>query len=186
MDFIIGIKSTMHPIPSDEMVSNVLNAVQSKSRFFNTVRWTSGEISFFKDFLFNIKEIKDDVANRSSGSSPWWIALKRRRALAKIKGALMIPNQILPNASIVVSMEEVDFIKSNYGYDLMNSSFVDKIMKEYFLIGFVIVDNSTQIAHFLFDGQEGFQSVTFGGLEQANKSGGGSDLKDVLKLVQRI
>jgi len=186
MDFLIGIKATMHPVASEEMVSNVLNSVKSKSRFFNTIRWTSGEISFFKDFLFNVKEIKNDVAERSAGSSAWWMALKRRRALSKMKSAMMLPNQILPNASIVMSMEEVEYIKSEYGYDLMNPLFTGKIMNTFFLLGFAVVDNSTQVAHFLFDGQIDFQSVSFTGLERDNKSGGGSDIKDVLKLVQRV
>jgi hypothetical protein len=186
MDFIIGIKTTMHPVSSDEMVSNLLTAVKSKSGFFNSIRWTSGEISFFKDFLFNVGEIKEDVSNRSAGASHWWIALKRRRALAKTKKAMMLPNHILPNASIVLSMEEVEFIKSQYGYDLMNPMFVSKIMDTYFLLGFAVVDNSTQIAHFLFDGHEGFQSVSFTGLERDAKGSGSTDLKDVLKLVQRI
>ena len=57
MDFIIGIKATMHPVSSEEIVTNLLNAVRNKGKFFNFIRWTSGEISFFKDFLFNIKEM---------------------------------------------------------------------------------------------------------------------------------
>lgn len=186
MDFLIGIKATMHPVTSEEVVTNMVNAVKAKNKFFNTIRWTSGEISFFKDFILNLTEIKNDVSNRSAGSSPWWIGLKRRRSLAKIKSAFHIPNQILPNATIVLSMEEVDYIKSQYGYDLTNVTFVDKIMQEYFLLGFVIVDNSSQIAHFLFDGHQDFQVVTFSGLERDNKSGGGVDFKDVMKLVQRI
>lgn len=186
MDFIIGVKTTMHPIASDEIVSNLLSGVKSKGKFFNTVRWTSGEIGFFKDFLFNIKDIKRDVSSRSAGASPWWIALKRRRALSKIKGAMMLPNQILPNASVVISMEEVEYIKSHFGYDLMVPGFVDKIMDQYFLLGFVIVDNSTQMVHFLFDGHQDFQTVTFNGLERDARGGGGVDFKDVLKLVQRV
>lgn len=186
MDFLIGIKTTMHPISSDEIVSNMISAVKTKNKFFNTIRWTSGEISFFKDFVFNLNEIKNDVSSRSAGASPWWISLKRRRSLAKLKSSFHLPNQILPNASIVISMEEVDYIKSQYGYDLMNASFVDKIMQQYFLLGFVIVDNSSQITHFLFDGNTDFQSVSFSGLERDAKSGGGVDFKDVMKLVQRI
>lgn len=186
MDFLVGIKATMHPVSSDEMVTNILHSVKSKGKFFNSIRWTSGEISFFKDFLFNIKDIKNDVSRRSAGASPWWIALKRRRSLAKLKGAMMLPNQILPNASIVLSMEEVNYIHTEFGYDLMNPMFVNKIMDTFFLLGFVIVDDSSQIAHFLFDGQQDYQSVTFNGLERDQKGGGGADLKDVLKLVQRI
>jgi len=183
LDFIIGVKATMHPINSDEMVTNIINGCKSNNKFFDFIRWTSGEISFFKDFVFNIKEIKDDVVNRSAGSSPWWITLKRRRALAKIKSAIMLPTQILPNASIVLSMEEVEYIKTNYGYDLMNPDFVDKVMQTYFLLGFVVVDNSTQIAHFMFDGKNNFESVTFNGLEKENSND--KTFKEMLKLVNR-
>ena len=183
LDFIIGVKATMHPIASDEMVTNVVNACRNNNKFFNFIRWTSGEISFFKDFLFNIKEIKDDVINRSAGASPWWITLKRRRALAKLKDALWMPNQILPNASIVISMEEVEYIKTEYGFDLLNPAFIDKIMNQYFLLAFVIVDNSAQIAHFMFDGQTSFQSVTFSALERENTNK--ADLRETLKLINR-
>lgn len=186
IDFIIGIKATLHPLSSDEIVSNMVDACRDNSKAFNLLRWTSGETDFFGDFLFNIKAIKTDVARRSGGSSHWWIALKRRRALAKVKNATFLPNQILPNAAIVLTMEEVEYIKATYGYDLMNTVFVDKIMKEFFLLSFVVVDNSSEVVHFMFDGQTAYQSISFSGLERENKSGGGSDIKEVLKLINRV
>lgn len=184
-DFIIGIKSTMHPVKSEEMIKNLVNGSKSDNKFFDFIRWTTGEINFFKDFLFNIKEIKDDVINRSSGSSPWWITLKRRKSLAAIRNALGMTKQILPNATIVISAEEAEYIKIHHGFDLMTEQFVDKLMKTFFLLGFVIVDNSTQIAHFLFDGQQSFQSITFKSLEREN-SNKANDFKEMLKLVNRI
>jgi hypothetical protein len=183
LDFMIGVKATMHPIKSDEMIINIVNACKNNNKFFDFLRWTSGEISFFKDFLFNINEIKDDVMNRSAGASNWWITLKRRKALSKIKNGFM-RNQILPNATLVISMEEVEYIKSEYGYDLMNTTFIDKIMQTYFLLGFVVVDNSTQIAHFMFDGQQNYQSVTFSGLEKENSSDE-KKFKEMLKVINR-
>lgn len=183
-DCIIGVKATMHPIDSNEMVTNLVNACKNNNKFFDFIRWTSGEISFFKDFLFDIGQIKDDVVDRSTGASPWWITLKRRKALSKIKDVLHLPSQILPNSSIVISMDEVQFIKSQYGFDLMNILFVNKIMQTYFLISFVIVDNSTQTVNFLYDGQTTFQTVTFTGLEREN-SNHANDFKEMLKLINR-
>ncbi|MMZ42238.1 hypothetical protein D1872_37580 [compost metagenome] len=182
-DFIIGIKSTMHPIASDEIVNNLLNGLRNRGAFFNFVRWTTGEISFFKDFLFNIRSIKDDVVNRSNGASPWWISLKRRKTLARTKFVFQTKKQILPNASIVISMEEAEAIRSQYGFNLMNPAIVSKVMDTYFLLSFVIVDNSAQIAHFMFDGLMDYQSISFGGLEKENSSK--SDLRDVMKIIDR-
>lgn len=185
LDFIIGIKATMHPIPSNEMVTNLLNAIRNKGTVFNFVRWTTGEISFFKDFLFNINEMKEDIVNRAENKmSSWWITLKRRKALSKIKDFLGGKGRLLPNATIVISMEEAEYIRSQFGYDLMDESLVKKIMDTYFLLGFVIVDNSSQIVHFLFDGITNYQSVTFSGLETGTRKD--NELKEILKLVQRI
>jgi hypothetical protein len=173
----------MHPVTSEEMVTNVVGACKNNSKIFNFIRWTTGEISFFKDFLLNMQEIKDDVFNRSSGSSAWWITLKRRRALAKIKNLTFTPGHLLPNATLVMSIDETEFIKSEYGFDLMDTSFADKVMKQYFLLSLVIVDNSSMIAHFLFDGQTSYQTYTFGALEKENT--GKTDIKEVMKIINR-
>ena len=182
---LIGIKAVLHPIKNDEMVNNLVAGCKSSNKFFNFVRWTSGETSFLKDFILNVSDIKNDVHNRSQGASHWWTTLKRRKNWAKNKHRLMVlaggGKRILPNATIVVTMEEVEFIKNNYGFDLMNISMVEKIMKEYFLLSFVVVDSSLEVAHFLFDGQMNFQSVSFNGLEKENNSK--NDFKEVMKLV---
>lgn len=186
VDFLLGIKSTMHPVSSDEMVANINSGLRNKGKIFNFIRWTTGETAFFKDFLFNIKEMKLDVSNQSAGQSKWWMALKRRKALAKVSNNLMLPKKLLPNATMVLSIEEVDHIKDTLGYDLLKESVVDRLMKEYFLLGFVVVDNASQIVHFLFDGQDYYQSVSFTGLEKSTHNKNDMDFKDVLRLVQRV
>lgn len=183
IDFAIGVKGMMHPIKSEDMITNLISSVKTNSKAFNFIRWSSGEISFFKDFLFNIQDTKNDIANKYSGmSSSWWIALKRRKAMYNINSIL--GKRIMPNSTIVVSADEVEYIKVNYGYDLSNSFFVNKIMESYFLLGFVIVDMSGQIAHFMFDGRSEFESVSFSGLEKEN-SNSERKFKDMLKVINR-
>lgn len=186
MDFIVGVKATMHIVKSDDMIENMVGVCTNDDGVFNFLRWTTGEISFFKDFLFNINNTKHDVYKASSGSSPWWLALKRRKSLSKITDAVpFTKKRILPNATIVMSADEVELIKSEYGYDLFNPIFVNKIMQSYFLLGFVIVDTSAQIAHFVYDGQNDFQSLTFSALEKVNTSDE-RKFKDMLKVINRI
>jgi hypothetical protein len=184
IEFIMGVKTTLHPIDSQEMTSNLVAACKNNNHIFNFIKWTTGEIEFFKDFLFGMNEIKDDVTNRSAGASSWWISLKRRRVLADIKKFIFLPNNILPNTTIVISQEEVNFIKSQYGFDLMSPYFLNNVMQAYFLLGFVVVDNSTQIVHFMFDGQVNFQSYTFKGLEKEVNNR--DEFKQMLKMVNRL
>ena len=185
VDFIVGIKCILHPVKSNDMVTNVVNACRNDNKVFNFLRWTTGEISFFRDFLLNVKEIKTDVTNYKTGSSPWWLALKRRKSLANLKDTAFIGKKILPNATIVISAEEVEFIKSEYGFDLYNPVFFSKIMNSYFLLGFVIVDSSSQVAHFLFEDQTNFQTVTFSALEKSSVNDE-RKFKEMLKVVNRM
>lgn len=188
LDFIAGVKATMHPVNSSEMVENVTRVLKSGGKLFKTIRWTTGEISFAKDYILNLTEIKDDALRQapSSGNARWFSALKHRRKLSGLKKLIGAQGGMLPNASIVLSMEEAEYIKSNMGFDLMNPNVVYKIMKEYFLISFVVVDNGTGVIHALFDGNTDYQTVTFSGLERGDIAGRGVDFKDVLKLVQRV
>lgn len=185
VDFIVGIKCIMHAIKSNDMIVNMVNACRNNNKVFNFLRWTTGEISFFKDFLLNINEIKTDVTAEKSGSSHWWSTLKRRKSLANMKDSMFIGKRVLPNASIVISAEEVEFIKTEYGYDLYNPIFFNKIMNTYFLLGFVIVDNAAQVAHFLFEDQSNFQTVTFSALEKSSVNDE-RKFKEMLKVVNRM
>lgn len=180
-NFIIGVKGLMHPVNSDDMISNLLSGFKSGNKFFNILRWTSGEIKFMKDLILNVDNIREDVVrkHKKNGSS-WWSALKRRRnvaALRRIKGS----GRILPNATIVCSMTEVDELKEAYGIDLLDGKVINKIMKTYFLLGFAVVDDSQELCHFIFDGENKYQVVSFAGLEKENNNK--NDFKDIYKLI---
>ena len=185
-DFLVGVKSMLHPIDSDEMTDSIVNACKGKGKLFNLIKWTTGETSFVRDFLLNVGDIKTDVVKRSSGASHWWITLKRRRALSKIKNKLHLPSGILPNTTIVLTLDEAEFIKSEYGYDLLNPHYVDKIMEEYFLISFVIVDSASEICYFKFEGRPEYEIITFSGLERDTNNSKNMDAKDVIKLLNRM
>ena len=48
------------------MIGNLLDGYRSGNKFFNFIRWTTGEIAFIKDFLLlNIDELKDDVIKKT-------------------------------------------------------------------------------------------------------------------------
>lgn len=184
VDFMLGIKAHLHPVKHQEMMTNLLQGLKNKGKFFNFIRWTTGEISFFKDFLFGIKDIKKDVADRSAGADSFWLDSKRRRALSKINDKLITKNRIMPNSTIVISMDEVDYIKSEYGYDLLNENVVYKLIDEYFLLGFVVVDSATQVIHFLFEGKTSYESISFSGLERENANDS-RKFKEMLKAINR-
>lgn len=180
-NFVIGVKGLLHPVNSDDMISNLLSGYKSGNKFFNFLRWSSGEIKFIKDLILNMDNIREDVVKKhAKNGSGWWSALKRRRnvaALRRIKGS----GRILPNTTIVCSINEIDELKEAYGVDLMNPTSIKKIMKTFFLLGFVVVDDSQELCHFIFDGENNYQVVSFNGLEKENNSK--NDFKEIYKLI---
>ena len=181
VNFILGVKGIMHPVNSDDMVSNLLDGHKAGNKFFNFLRWTSGEISFIKDLLFNVNGIKEDVIKKhSKGGSHWWTTLKRNRTIARVKNGHS-KQKILPNATIVCSMEEVLEMQDAYKVNLLEVRNVLKLMDRYFLLGFAIVDESQELVHFIFDGERDFQILSFNGLERENNNK--NDFKDIYKMI---
>ena len=180
-NFVLGIKGLMHPVNSNDMISNLIDGYKSGNKFFNFIRWTTGEISFLKDLLFNVNGIKEDVIKKhTKGNSHWWSILKRRRTLAKMKNVFG-GSKILPNVSIVCSMEEVAEMQDVYGMDLMDPKVVRKMMDRYFLLGFVVVDEAQELCHFIFDGETNYQTLSFKGLEKENNNK--NEFKEIYKMI---
>ena len=181
VNFILGVKGLMHPVNSDDMVSNLLDGYKAGNKFFNFLRWTSGEIAFLRDLIMNVDGIKEDALKKHrKGNSHWWTTLKRNRVLARTKNVFS-KNKILPNATIACSMEEVMEIKDTYNVDLLDPKSIMKLMDRYFLLGFVIVDESQELCYFMFDGEREFQALSFKGLERENNNK--NDFKDIYKMI---
>ena len=179
-NFVVGVKGLMHPVNSNEVITNLLDGFKSGNKFFNFLRWTTGEIKFVKDLLFNIGGIKDDVIKKHSNtSSHWWSTLKRRRSIARASNAQ--GKQMLPNASIVCTMEEIVEMQEVYKINLLDVRNIKRIMDRYYLLGFVIVDEAQELAHIIFDGEDNYQVLTYKGLERENNSK--NDFKDIYKMI---
>ena len=185
VDFIVGVKCTIHPVDSGEVVDELVDACRNHDGLFRFIKWTTGEISFLTDFLLNMKDSRKEVSKQASGASPWWNRLRHMSNIGRLKKNMFMKKRILPNASIVVTQEEVDFIKNTYGFDLMNPGFVSKIMDRFYLLCFIVADDALEVAHFKYDGQMSYQTVSYAGLEKEN-SNSARQFKDILRAVQRV
>jgi hypothetical protein len=138
VSFVCGVKAVIHPVNSDDMIDHITSALRERGKLFRFLQWTTGEISFFKDLVFNIDQAKKDIKEiRSGKASTWWRALKNIKASRRFhKWTRTGP--VLPNATIVISMDEVEYIKSNHGFDLMEEELGEKILKAYNLIQFIM------------------------------------------------
>lgn len=186
IDFIVGVKAIIHPINSNDMIDHVVAALKERGKLFRFLQWTTGEISFFKDLMFNIDSVKNDIRDvrGANGNSSWWRALKNIKASRRFhKWTRTGP--VLPNATLVLSMEEVDYIKSNYGFDLLEDSLGEKILEEYNLLQLAIVDSSSEVVHFLIDGEHRYNVITYKGLER-QQGEADKQFKEILRAVNKL
>lgn len=184
LDFVIGVKATLHQIASADMISNLASGLRNENSFFNFVRWTTGETKFFKDFLFAIDQQKMDAKNTSS-SNGWWSALRRRKASSTLK-KFVKGKTILPNTTIVCTVDILTELKTQYGFNLTgdDTSLIYGLMNKYFLLSFVRVDPALQRVDFLFDGNTKFETCTYSTL---SKDIGRDDkkFKDMMRMLGR-
>ena len=184
VDYMIGVKVVVHTINSNVMMDNLVKGLKRGKAFFNVMKLTTGEMAFFKDFVFAVSRIKDDVTSKFKGN-PWFNSLIRRRKYSRILKGFNLKSQLVPNTTIVISMDEVEQIKMEHDIDVMNVDIAYEIMNQLFLLGFVVVDSSIQTAYFLFDGQKHFQEYSYNALEREN-SNSAKEVQNIMKVLGRM
>jgi len=184
---LLGVKCVSHKVSGQEMIDNITDTIEKKRPFFRFIQWTTGEIKFFKDYLLCLDNLKKEaLKSRSKDKSALYFKeLKNRATISKLKSAFNLKNQLIPNSTIVMTMDEVDFIRNNYNIDLIKDiDTVNELIKTYFLVGFVIVDSASEIVYFKFDGIDKYQMFTYSSLERENRNQG-NDIKALVSLMSK-
>ena len=185
IDFVLGIKVTLHPIDSDVMIDHLARGVNAEDTFFNFIKWYTGETKFLKDFLFAIDQQKYDAKNAKAKNHNWFIASKRRKNISKIQSKFLKENPMCPIMTILVSTDTLDALYEQYGFDLKGrSNLVKRIMSTYFLLGFAIYDGTTQRVDFTIDGVSDSQVLTISTMER-EATNQDRTFKEMMKAIGR-
>lgn len=165
LDFIAGVKAYLHPIKSNELVTNIVYILQNKNFVFNMIRWATGEISLFKNIILNIDEIRFDAANQAYGMSSWIPTLKRLRN-KRVAFNLFSMHKLVPNNTIILTSYEVDEIRNLTGQDLHDVVVAKKVLEKLFTIALIIVDDGTETVDILYDSRGDYQTYSLETLER--------------------
>ena len=168
-DVLVGVKAYIHKAPANELVNDVYNCIINKRKFLRFVKFVTGEERSLSDLLFGFKELKADALDARSGAGEWRGAFKRRRRWAKMSVPYLM-KEYTPNGTLVMTMNEVNFIRDQYGIDIMKPDHVRMIMDADFLLGFVIIDQAEEMVYVTYDGHGyGFQQYTYAMLEREHQ-----------------
>ena len=182
---IIGVKAKIYPVDSMEIISRVSSKYKDSNSLFNLIRATTREISFFKDFAFAIEKAKLDAVNMAKGSNnARMFKLLERRAAKNRFSALLKKNDASPITSLVMSQEEVEYLRKYNNIDMDKQQVTRAILEAYNLMDIVIADESLEIAKFLFDDGDGIYDVLpFDNLEKEAKD---NSYKKMINLMSKI
>lgn len=183
---IIGIKAKMYPIDSEDIINRIIIKNQDNNGFQKFLRASTREISFFKDFMFAIDRAKMDAlsSSKKGSSSKLWKVLERRALKGKIRRTLGQINDATSITTLVVSQEEVEYLKKSENINIENPKVIRGIMESYGLMSFVIVDESMEVAKFIFDtGEDVYENLAFNYLEREASD---NSYKKVINLMTKM
>lgn len=184
-DVLIGIKAYIHRAPSLELVNDIYNSIINKRKFLRFVKFITGEERSLSDFVFGIKELRNDALDARGGAGEWRSAFKRRRRWSKMSIPYLMKDYT-PNGTIVMTMNEVEYIRSQYGIDIMKPDHVKMIMDSDFLLGFVILDQAEEMVYVTYDGHGyGFQTYTYAMLQRESQNTTSRELRELYRAISR-
>lgn len=184
---IIGVKTRIVPVSSAEIVDRIASKSKAKAGLVNLIRATTGETKFMKDFILNVDRAKVDALARSKRGSvnPMWRVLERRANKQALRKALQQKNDASPITTLILTTEEVDYLKKTQAIDLNNVSIATDLLDAYNLLGIGIVDESAELVKFLWDGEmNGYEPLSFLAMEKEDRDNGGM-YKKVINLMAK-
>ena len=192
----IALKANPHFLRSDELSALFDSAIEDKRLLTRIVKLTSGEISFFKDFLFNIDRIKrDQKLYESFGQHPWYQQFMARKEknrakrlglilsslFGKGKEVVSATSNYLPTASIILTVDELEkSSKMKFGFLLKNEKILWSILNHLGLLCIGIYDPRREIFSFYFNG---FKKPLMMSKKQMKGSSGKSDSEKMTELM---
>lgn len=182
---VIGVKAKLYPIDSMEIINRVGNKYKDSNWLLGFIRASTNEISFLKDFAFAVDKAKLDAitVGRGSSNAKMFKLLERRAGKNKLL-SFFRKNDASPIASLVLSQDEVEYLKKYNNMDLEKIGVAKIILDSYNLMDIVIVDEALEIARFLYDdGDASYESLTFDVLRKEDKDG---SYKKIVNLMAKF
>lgn len=183
---VIGVKARLIPVASNDIVNHIMAKVDDKNILLQFIRATTRETNFVKDFLLAIDRAKIDALahSRKGSSNPMWKVLERRAMGSRLKRLIGSNNNYMAITSLIISQEDVDYIKKEYNVNVEDPSTVYPLFSNYNLLCFGISDESLEVAKFMFDTGEGnWENYSFTSLEREDKD---NTYKKVVNLMTKV
>lgn len=206
LNFVIGVKTHLRVVPSDVLPEVALYPLKEMDKVSRKVKWRAGELKFLKDIVFRISEKKQTAADARDPKRKWY---RRLYELAHMKGdapaAAVVQGKslfasfirdkqgkgkmmhgMIPNASIIMSKDDVDNIKAKTKIDLLKGSTAKKFCGELFLMSLIVIDaDAESVKIMLPDINDDFDVHSIASINKqlATLDTAGTKTRDIFKML---
>lgn len=183
---IIGVKAKLNPLTSEDIITHVVAEAKDSNWIQKAIKASTREISFFKDFLFAIDKAKIDALSmsRKGSANKMWKVLKRRAIKSRFNRLMARTNDATAITTLVMSQNEVDYIKKNFFIDIADPYNAGIIMNGYNLLGLCIVDEALETVKFMWDtGEDTWEVLSFNSLEKDDKD---NTYRKIVNLMTKV
>ena len=162
VDVTIAVKAVPH-FMSQEEVDGLFEAILEDTRpLFRFLQLTTGEISFFRDYIFQLDRIKRDKRLYALiGNTPIYRQLMKRKndnLMSKLlnlqehmRELLKGSPKYLPNITIICTMDEVSrALKTPPKKIISDPKIIYKIINSLMLLGFTIYDPMAELVYYYY------------------------------------
>lgn len=183
--FLAGVKSRLVAVDSTDIIERLVAKNKTKINFLNFIRATTGEIGFFKDFLFAIDQAKLDSKNavKKGEAAVIWNCLANRAAKNNNNKLKKLGNDASAITVLVLSQETVNYMKSVHKFDLEKMNNTKMICDAYNLMGIMIADDSIEAIKVYYVGNNNYERLAYSYMEKENNN---SDYKKMVSLMGKM
>ena len=140
-----------------------------------------------RDFILGLDRAKIDAinTNKRGSAAKMFRVLERRASIYKLRKYKSNKADSSPITTLIVSQDEVEYLKKDYDIDLENRNIALKLMSEYNFMGIVIVDEPAESASFLWDAgnDSNYETLSFRNLERESDD---KNYRKVINLMTKI
>ena len=166
------------------IVSELSRSVQSHTLAFKIIKWSRGELRFFRDVVLALKDSREDAQRMKTNGALFAPAFNRRKAAAKT--FLGSHENIAPITTWVITDREVEEVRAETGIDIMDNNVALNLMRSNYLLALMVYNTQTKTLSTMLDGRDQdmfFRETTLRGLSANIKSDSDISTEDIVRMI---
>jgi hypothetical protein len=168
----LGVKAVPHVSKSNDLIDALNNLFSNSSVILKFIRWTTGEISFFRDIVANYDDIKKaELAGGKSNGHRMINHLKKHATGSALNMAMREQATFLPTTTLLLNKTDVEQIRTNTGVDILRDHNAKIMCADLALMTVMVIDENLDALHIYDDNSQG--SYELYSLKDLNKSDNG-------------